>query len=393
MSSGLLVLGDAAVHEILISLSKDEIYRVRDYLAKALEDFSTPEERQIAPDSVVVTRPHAKTLFRPFTSSENVGIKIIVDPSAGSEALETAKSSSGKGNNATLHGLLALCDKHGVPVGIINADEITAYRTSLSVMIPYVWRARTAHIVVFGAGKQALWHVRLTLALRGDEIAQIAIVNRSAERAESLVAQLQHENDAHWKSPAKVTCISPITPNYEQRLEGLLAEADIVFCTTPSAKPLFPARYLKVQLNSSTGSTGCYVSSVGSWQPDMIELDPQLLRDAVDSSRGKNPLGHGGGLVLVDDRNECLRSSGEVIGSQLQADDLIEAGEMLSWARSSSSSSSSSSFSTNKSPHEWLSHGFVVYKSIGVSSTDLAAGMAILALARERGSGVSVADF
>ncbi|OAL24451.1 hypothetical protein AYO20_10677 [Fonsecaea nubica] len=392
MSSSLLVLGDAAVHEILISLSKDEIYRVRDYLAKALEDFSTPEERRIAPDSVVVTRPHAKTLFRPFTSSENVGIKIIVDPSAGSEALgavETAKSSSGKGSNATLHGLLALCDKHGVPVGIINADEITAYRTSLSVMIPYVWRARTARIVVFGAGKQALWHLRLALALRGDEIAQIAIVNRSAERAESLVTQLQHENDARWKSPAKMTCISPTTPNYEQRLEGLLAEADVVFCTTPSAKLLFPARYLKAQLSSS--STGCYVSSVGSWQPDMIELDPQLLRDAVDSSRGKHPLGQSGGLVLVDDRNECLKSSGEVIGSQLQAEHLIEAGEMLSWARSSSSSSSS--FPTIKSPHEWLSNGFVVYKSIGVSSTDLAAGMAILALARERGSGVSVADF
>ena len=35
-----------------------------------------------------------------------------------------------------------------------------------------------ARIVVFGAGKQALWHVRLALALRGDEIKHSAIVNQ-----------------------------------------------------------------------------------------------------------------------------------------------------------------------------------------------------------------------
>ncbi|KAJ9633584.1 hypothetical protein H2204_006790 [Knufia peltigerae] len=374
--SSLIVLSDAAVHEILISLSRDEIHQVRDRLAKSLEEFSTPEERNFAPDSVVVTRPHAKTLFRPFTSSENVGIKIIVDPSAGAEAQASSASS-----NATLHGVLALCDRDGLPLGIINADEITGYRTSLSVMVPYAWRTRTTRIVVFGAGKQALWHIRLALALRGDEIEHIAIVNRSAARGESLLSQVRSENEQRWRSSVEMLCVSSTRPDYEQKLESLMATADVVFCTTPSTKPLFPARYLKVQQASSTG---CYISSIGSWQPDMMELDPQLLQHGLDLSRGQHPLGDEGGAILVDDREESLRSSGEIINSQLRAEQLVEVGEVLS---------SKTTTSKDQSSSPWLADGFVIYKSVGVSATDLAAGTAVLSLARERGVGVSVSDF
>jgi len=41
----------------------------------------------------------------------------------------------------------------------------------------------------------------------------------------------------------------------------------------------------------------------------------------------------------------------------------------------------------------FLENGLVVYKSVGVSVTDLAIGNAILALARKQSLGISISDF
>ena len=140
----------------------------------------------------------------------------------------------------------------------------------------------------------------------------------------------------------------------------LLAEADVVFCTIPSTKPLLPTRYLKRQ---QAKTTGCFVTSIGSWQSNMIELDSQLLQDAAESSRGQSPLGSQDGVILIDDREECLRSSGEFVQSQFRAEQLVEVGEMLSSM-------------VNPSSKHWLRKGALLYESIGVSSAVLVAGNA-----------------
>lgn len=76
-------------------------------------------------------------------------------------------------------------------MGILNAAEVTAFRTALGSMLLYVHRRRTGSVLVFGAGAQARWHIRLALLLRGEEIRHIAVVNRSRVRAEELVAELR----------------------------------------------------------------------------------------------------------------------------------------------------------------------------------------------------------
>lgn len=376
------VLGDKDVQEILISLSRDEIYELLNTLATSLLQFSTSDERSFQPEPAVVTRPNGvKTLFRAFTSPEYVGTKIIVDPSLSIAQTASSRENTTNANKPTLHGLLVLCDKDGLPRGIINADEITAYRTSLSVMIPFVWRERAAKIVVFGAGKQALWHIRLALALRGDEIKQITIVNRSAERSRSLISQISEENQSRWKTSAQLDALESTNAEFQKQLEDVLATADAVFCTTPSKSPLFPARYLQRQVSEDGG---CYVSSIGSWQPSMIELDPELLRDATTSSSGYNPRGGTGGAVIVDDREVAQTSSGEVIQSHLKPEQLVEVGEVINLKEG---------HSNNEPLKNWLGKGFIIYKSVGVSVTDLAASTAILSLASRRGKGLSVQDF
>ncbi|KAF9890102.1 hypothetical protein FE257_006263 [Aspergillus nanangensis] len=372
--TGCIVLGDSTVHEILINLTTPEILLFHDQIVNSLLDFSVGGERSYQPSPSVVVRPNGqKSLFRPFTSASSVGAKIIVDPAAKST------SANDKSGGPTLHGILVVCDEDGIPTGIINADEITGYRTSLMAIIPYLWRRETAHIVVFGAGKQALWHLRLALALRGSEISSITIVNRSKARAQVLLSTLQSENQTRWKSTCTMDCLETTAADYDQTLGGVLSRANVIFCTVPSQQPLFPAQY--VTEREDRANTGPYISAIGSWQADMIEVDPTIMQYAVGPDQGFNSTGGPGGTILVDDRENALANAGEIVQSQLKAEHMIEVGELLQFQ------SDTPSGPQKERCTKWMEEGLLVYKSVGVSVTDLAAGNALLDLAKEKSMG------
>jgi ornithine cyclodeaminase/alanine dehydrogenase-like protein (mu-crystallin family) len=56
-----------------------------------------------------------------------------------------------------------------------------------------------------------------------------------------------------------------------------------------------------------------FISGVGSWQPNMAEIDPTLLRDAAGAKIG---------AVLVDDLIGAMKGSGEIIQSGLCEDQI-----------------------------------------------------------------------
>lgn len=366
------ILDRKTVHQILTNLSKEDNYTFRNELAESLVQFSISGEREYQPEPTAVNRPDGrKILFRPFTSQNGPGIKIIVDPLA-VRTFPQPPESTIKTEKPTLHGVLVLCDENGLPTGLINADEITGYRTSLSVMIPYLWRTRTANIVVFGAGKQALWHIRLALVFRGAEIQRITIVNRSQERSHSLVAAIQRENQRQWQYAVEFNIIGADQPDNESTIRRALDVADVIFCTTPSERPLFPAGFIAVE------KRGCFISGVGSWQANMTEIDPILLRAAANSNLS--------GAVIVDDRQGAYKSSGEIIQSNLQDEQILELGDLINL-----SSLSPDEFSGKMSRR--LADGLVIYKSVGVSMTDLATGNTLLSLARRQGLGLSLMEF
>ncbi|OTB00465.1 hypothetical protein M426DRAFT_324249 [Hypoxylon sp. CI-4A] len=370
--SGLTVLSDSAVYEILIGLSEDEIIAFQAALANCLREFSVGKERQYQPAPGIVNRPNGqKILFRPFTSSTAVGTKIIVDPAPIPDK-----------QKLPLQGILALCDENGLPKGVINSAEVTGYRTSLIALIPYMWRRSTEHIVVYGSGKQGLWHVRLALALRGAEIKSITIVNRSEARAKELIEKISQENAIRWKSSATLKHLDPTS---EQSLETALASADAIFCTVPSKEPLFPAKYI---LGQGQKTKVPYISAIGSWQPDMIEVDPTLIKSSInDSENGFHPEGRSTAVILVDDSESVLTHTGEGVRSQLKEGDVIELGK-VSHLRDYESDQAQ-----RDKLKKWLESGLVIYKSVGVSVTDLAAGEEILKLAEKQNLGTHVADF
>ncbi|KAJ4009663.1 hypothetical protein NW752_009251 [Fusarium irregulare] len=380
MTNGLLILGDEEIRNLLLTLSKPEILTFKTALEKVLIDFSVGGEGQYQPTPDFVNRPEGqKTLFRTFTSPDGVGTKIVVTPAP-------IKDENGNTVNRPLGGLLSLCDSAGVSTGILNAAEPTGYRTTLSALIPWTWRKCTENIVVLGAGKQGLWHTRLALALRGDEIKKIIIVNRSVGRARDLVKQVTEENEKYWKSKAKLDVLDPAQSDYDEALASLLGSADAVFCTVGSTSPLFQ---LKTILGDGSRSRLPFVGAIGSWQPDMIELDPEMLRHAASRDDSYSPRG-AKGSILVDDLEEALVKSGEVIQSGLKEDNLLQVGEVLDWLDDKSSRKPEGGIEKLKT---WISEGFVVYKGIGVSVTDIAAGNAILELARKRDVGTTISNF
>lgn len=356
-------LSESVMRDILVNLTRDEIIAIQNELAKSLSDVSLGDEAAYQPDAGHVNRPNGqRTLFRPFTSPTSVGTKIVVEPAPGPS-----------GERPPIHGIVVVCDQDGVPTGILGAEELTGFRTALSAMVPYMWRRRTGSVVVFGAGMQALWHIRLALALRGSEIETITVVNRSISRAQVLLEKVRAENQERWGSQCTFHCLDPSGPGYDNKLETHLSGADVIFCTVRSTKPLFEARLVT---QGRSDDHGAFLSAVGSWQSSMMELDPALLQHAAGMMRSIKP-----GAVVADDRDSALKNSGEIVQSGISGEDIVEVAQALEVRRQGAGSD-------RPQLGKALEEGLLVYKSIGVSVTDLSVANAILELAKRKGLGV-----
>lgn len=318
-----------------------------------------------------------------------MGIKLIVHPSP--EDINDPKLSPEERKRLDgLHGTLVLADQHGFPAAFINAAEVTGYRTTLSAMIGFVRRSCVGRVVLFGAGKQGLWHLRIMLGLRGADIERVTVVNRNLERAEEVVGVIRKENDGENGGGFNVDFECVAADDDSGKLEERLREADVVFCTTGSRKPLFPADWVK---GAGKGGKGRYISAIGSWQADMIELESELVKGVAgaggtdagaSSAAASSGDGDAGNMIIVDNATDCLENTGEFLHSGLDTSHVTEVGIVLQQLEEGKS---------DDKLEKCVKEGYVIYKSVGVGLTDLAAGQALVELAREKGKGIAVEDF
>ena len=151
-------------------------------------------------------------------------------------------------------------------------------------------------LVTFGAGRQISAH--LDLLIRTLPIKHCTIINRShSAQFEALHANLQ-------KRFGYVTFNSELLDS--PQLEAVVSSADIICTATPSTKPLFKSKWVK---------SGTHINLVGSYTPEMAEVDEELIKRA--------------GKILVDSREACLVEAGELISAQLAPENLIEIGETV----------------------------------------------------------------
>ncbi|TKA34156.1 hypothetical protein B0A50_00136 [Salinomyces thailandicus] len=475
----LTVLSDGDVNRILHSFTRDDILELQQSLADALHWYSTSNDANDCCSDFQPERTHLKrkdgstTLFMPASAMSGQGIKVvnIVPPetsglpaltenlslkSSGSsvssardsfsaasrsstDTSQTTASSAtpapnspahanppqgGSGQKppvATIKGSLTLLDAQGNTTALINASELTAFRTALASTLLLQIRQSVHEITVFGAGKQAYWHTRLALLLRPKEIHHLNLVTRSFDSAQSCMLRLRNPfpdddgGDANnGFSPAPLdnsrtqkTILTPAHIEYDRLLKSYVRNSNAIFCTTPSSSPLFPGTHLT---NPSGRKKGRYIACVGSYKPSMLELDPEVLRDAVAPHGGG---GHvhlqqrrqrEGGAVVVDTVSGCLREAGEVIQARLRPDQVVELGELFMLKREAErlreeragkvgKTEKGCEFQESSGLRDWLTKGNVIYKSVGLGLMDVVVGNEVVSRARARGIGVTVDDF
>jgi ornithine cyclodeaminase/alanine dehydrogenase-like protein (mu-crystallin family) len=162
----------------------------------------------------------------------------------------------------------------GVPLALMDGDEITARRTAAASALAASFLARrdARHLLVVGAGRVA---ALLPLAYRTVRpIERVTVWARHAAQADRLAAQWRDEGfDAHAASS----------------LEHAVAQADVVSCATLATQPVVHGAWL---------SPGSHLDLIGSFTPDMREADDACFA---------------GACVFVD-TEEALLKSGDLLG-------------------------------------------------------------------------------
>ena len=257
------------------------------------------------------------------------------------------------------NGVITLQDAAGRLLAVLNAEEITAFRTACVSIALLLGRIRyglaVKSAVVFGTGKQAEWISRLLLKLC-PTLGRLTVIGRegnSQEKMDAFVDRfrggVESETKIGWKTYGG---------GNRQDVQDELHGADAIFCCTPSTVKLFPVEFL-------TDEKVRYISLIGSYKPHMKELSPGYLRRASVT-------------VVVDSVEACLVEAGEVIQAGLRAEDLVDIGSVVS------------DFN-NGLGEKYL--GDVVFKCVGLAIMDLIAAEEIVKIAREHKVGVEIPGF
>lgn len=445
----LIVLSDSEIHSLLFSISRDEVIRLQSALAESLHEYSTgaqetcPCASSNQPKRISIPAPdNQTTLYMPASTSTSRGIKIITlqNPPASSASASTATLSSVSSHSTasstsrsrsshttpslspssptppssyppsiaslklsersntssqttTPHGSLTLLTPSGTPYAFLAAEELTAFRTALAATLIFLRRQNVHKITVFGAGRQAAWHIRLALILRGAEIHHVDIMNRSSTRALDLMHEIY--TSPEWadlrsaNEKLRFSVLSAEYGEYNRMLKEHVRGSDVIFLCTPSPTPLFPAEFL----TSSEGRRkGRYISAIGSYRPHMMELHPDILRQAVEPDHKHHHHKHAArsGVVIVDSLEACLRDAGEMRQAGLGPEQLVEVGELLMVKRAAMREVEMGVGQGEQGLKRWLEAGNVVYKSVGLGVMDICVGEGIVALATEKGIGSRV---
>ncbi|KFY07075.1 hypothetical protein V492_07473 [Pseudogymnoascus sp. VKM F-4246] len=329
----LTVLTDADVCEVLESLTIDDAHALQKSLRKALHEYSTGTQGQAAcamhqPERTAMMAPSGKTtLFMPSTSSSGIGMKVVTLATPG------AKGPTSSTADMTPHGALTIMSSDGTPTGFLNAEEVTAFRTALCSSLLFCRRKTFKSITVFGAGRQAFWHIRLALLLRGSSLKTVNIISRTfSDRVRDLLKTLysvdpEIKEKEGWEN-VKFSILTPGYGEYPRLLKEQLRAADVIITTVPSTEPLFDPSIL----TSTEGRRrGRLIIAIGSYKPHMIEIPIEVFQQAVKPHEHRHYHKHAaeGGVVVVDTLTGCLKEAGEIIQSGLSPKQLVEVGELV----------------------------------------------------------------
>jgi ornithine cyclodeaminase/alanine dehydrogenase-like protein (mu-crystallin family) len=226
-----------------------------------------------------------------------------------------------------LHASYLLHDaKTGVPLALMDGDEITARRTAAASALAasYLAREDSTRLLVVGAGRVASLLPAAYRAVLPIEVVQVWA--RDAAKAGRLAAR--------WRDEGFETQVAA-------SLETAAAEADVVSCATLATEPLIRGEWL---------TPGSHLDLIGSFTPAMREADDACFA---------------GARVFVD-TEEALRKSGDLLGpiaAGVLAPEHVQ-GTLAQLCRGGVEG-------------RWARGERTVFKSVGTALEDLAAAMLV----------------
>lgn len=216
--------------------------------------------------------PKGEFLLMPATNRQYTGIK----------ALTVAPGNPARGLEK-IQGVYVLFDADtSTPLATMDGNELTAIRTPATTLLAIKHilasapraaappHSGTTRVLVFGAGVQALNHLRAAHAVLPE--ASLAVVGRRPERVSALIGQLAAESIG----------VRPGTP-------AEVPSAEVVICATSSVTPLFDGCLV---------APGAVVAAVGQHGLGAREVDAALVRRSD---------------VVVEGRASALREAGDLI--------------------------------------------------------------------------------
>lgn len=185
----------------------------------------------------------------------------------------------------TTQGVLLLSDaKNGDHIAMMNASYVTRLRTgALSAIGTNKLARKDARVLgCIGTGAMAFEQVLGVLEVRAIE--QIVLFNRTEEKAHQFKEQLV---DFGIEIPIEVV----------DHVDAIVEQSDIINCSTRSNDPVF---------NGSLLREGTHINGVGSYLPDMREVDVQTIEKAD--------------MIVVDDLESVKEEAGEFIYATKETD-------------------------------------------------------------------------
>jgi ornithine cyclodeaminase/alanine dehydrogenase-like protein (mu-crystallin family) len=175
----------------------------------------------------------------------------------------------------TILGVVLLIDiKTGAILSMMDGACITALRTGAAsgLATKLLANENAETVAVFGCGTQGKTQLESVCNVRPIQQAYLFDLNKNA--AQKLKAEMQEQLNISIHIAQNLDC---------------LKEADVICTATQSEHPLF--RHHQI-------SKGAHINAVGSYQPNMQEIDPAIIKN---------------GRLFVDSIEAVLKESGDLI--------------------------------------------------------------------------------
>ncbi len=310
---------------------KDAIVAAKD----ALELYSKGDSDIPLRINIDVPKENGQSLYMPgyVEGADALGVKIVSTyPDNVEKDLDTISSLVVLKNSKT-----------GEICSILDGGYLTQLRTGAvsGAATDLLAKKDSSIFALIGTGGQAKCQLEAILNVR--EIKEVRVYGRNKEKAEKFADKMKEELGKEFHFNIYATDTS----------EDAIENADIITTVTTAKRPVFDGKHVK---------KGVHINAVGSYTPEMQELDPYVLVNA--------------GKIYVETRDGVLSESGDFInpiknGEITEADITGELGELI----------------MGKTPGRENNEEITVFETVGSAVLDMVTAKRIYDKAVESGIG------